>query len=128
MIQPKDVEEEENPPPGRSAHHLESHKIDLAIVELREDLEHERDSRYALSDTVRQHRKDRETERVKDRTVYTVAKLQVERDVLSLVEELETARIEISCLNGDISSLRIQPDRLEHERKRLIVWSASARA
>ena len=39
---PKDVEEEERPPPSRSTHHLDSHEMDRAIVELREDLEHEK--------------------------------------------------------------------------------------
>ena len=55
--------------------------MDRAIVELREYLEHERDSRYALTDNVRQHRKDRETERAKDRVEYADAQLQVEREV-----------------------------------------------
>ena len=52
----KDVVEEGNPPPSRSNHHLDPNDMDRAIVELREDLEYERDRRYALSDTVRQHR------------------------------------------------------------------------
>ena len=52
-----------------------------------------------MTDTVRQHRKDRETERAKDRAEYAVAQLQVERDVRSLDEEMRTARIEISRLN-----------------------------
>ena len=54
MSPPKDVEEEERPPPSRSTHHLDSHEMDRAIVELREDLEHERDRRFALADLVRE--------------------------------------------------------------------------
>ena len=73
---PKDVEEEEKPPPSRSTHHLDPHEMDRAIVELREDLEHERDRRYALTDLVRKHRKDREADRVKDRADYALAQLQ----------------------------------------------------
>uniref|UniRef100_M4BXA5 RxLR effector candidate protein n=1 Tax=Hyaloperonospora arabidopsidis (strain Emoy2) TaxID=559515 RepID=M4BXA5_HYAAE len=67
---PKDVEEEENPPPSRSTHHLDPHEMDRAIVELREDLEHERDRHYALTILVRKHRKDREADRAKNRADY----------------------------------------------------------
>ena len=73
---PKDVEDEENPPPSRSTHHLDPHEMDRAIVELREDLEHERDRHYALTILVRKHRKDREADRVKDRADYALAQLQ----------------------------------------------------
>ena len=83
---PKNVEEEEKPPPSRSTHHLDPHEMDRAIVEMREDLERERDRRYALNDSVRKHRKDREADRAEDRADYATAQLQVERDVYSLVE------------------------------------------
>ena len=33
--------------------------MDRAIVELREDFEHERDGRYALTDSMRKNHKDR---------------------------------------------------------------------
>uniref|UniRef100_A0AAV1U083 Uncharacterized protein n=1 Tax=Peronospora matthiolae TaxID=2874970 RepID=A0AAV1U083_9STRA len=59
--------------------------MDLAIVELREDLEHERNARYALTDSLRDHRKDRETERAKNLAEYAVTQLQDERDVCSIV-------------------------------------------
>ena len=87
---------------------------------MREALEHERDRRYALTDTVRKNRNDRETKREKDRAEYAVAQLQVERDVRSFVEELRTARVEISRLRGEIALVRIQTDRLEHKRKSLM--------
>ena len=78
--------------------------------ELREDVEHKRDRRYAL--TLRKHRKDREADRAKDCADYALKHLQVERDTRSLVEDLETARREISPLYGEVSSLRIQTDSL----------------
>ena len=71
-----------------------------AIVELREDLERERDRRYALSDSVRKNRKDLEVDRAKDRADYAFSQLQVERDVRSLVDELGKARREISHFMG----------------------------
>ena len=83
--------------------------MDRAIVELYEDLEHERDRRYALTDLVREHRKDRAD--------YALAQLQVERDVRSLGDELATALQAISRLNEEVSSLR----------DRLIAWSSNAR-
>ena len=61
---------------------------------MREDLDYERDRRYALTVTVRKNRKDREADRAKDRAEYATAQLQVERDVRSLVDELATARRE----------------------------------
>ena len=76
--------------------------MDRAIVELYEDLEHERDRRYALTDLVREHRKDREADRAKDRADYALAQLQVERDVRSLVDELATSRKEVSQLNKEV--------------------------
>ena len=82
------------------------------MVELREGLEHERDRRYALSDTVRKHRKDHETERAKYRAEYAVAQLQVERDIRHLVGELATARGETLHLNSDVSSMRVHVERL----------------
>ena len=63
------------PPPDRSAHHLDPYKMDRAIVELREDSDHERDRRYSLTDTVRNHRKGRATEIDKDRDEHAVAQL-----------------------------------------------------
>ena len=54
----KDVEEKEKPHPRRSTHYVDQHEMDRAIVELREDLKHEQDRHYALTDTVRKHRKD----------------------------------------------------------------------
>ena len=71
----KDVEEEEKPPPSRSTHHLDPHEMDRAIVELREDLEHERDRRYALTDLVRKHRKVCEADRARDRADYALPQL-----------------------------------------------------
>ena len=81
----KDLEEEDKPPPTCSAYHLDPHDMDRAIVELRDDLRHERDRRYALTYIVRQHRKNHETERAKDRAEHVVAQLKVDRDVRSLV-------------------------------------------
>ena len=72
--------------------------MDRAIVEMREDLERERDRRYALNYSVRKHRKDREADRAKDRADYATAQLQVERDVYSLVDALATDRREVSQL------------------------------
>ena len=65
--------------------------MDSAISALREDLEHKRDRRYALTDLVRKNRKDRETERAKDRADYALAQLLVERDIHSLNANLRTA-------------------------------------
>ena len=120
MSPPKDVEEEEKPPPSRSTHHLDPYKMDRAIVELRKDLRHERDRRCDLTDSVHKHRKDREADRTMDRADYALAQLQVERDVRSLGDELASARQETSQVNGDVSSLRDQTDRLERERKNLM--------
>ena len=47
--------------------------MDRAIVDLREDLENERDRRYALTEFVRKHRKDREADRAKNLAIYAVA-------------------------------------------------------
>ena len=116
----KDVVEEEKPPPDDFAHHLDPYEMDRAIDELRDDLKHERDQRYALTDTVRKNRKDREADRAKDRAEYATAQLQVEREVRSLSGELATARGEISRLNSEVSHLRDQTDRLERERKNLM--------
>ena len=116
---PTDAEEEEKPPPSRSTHHLDLHEMGRTIVELREDMEHERDRRYALTDLVREHRMDREADRAKNRADYALAQLQVERDVRSLGDELATARQEITRLNGEVSSLRDQTDHLERERRTL---------
>ena len=91
-----------------------------AIVNLRDDLEHERDRRYSMTDSLRMHRKEREADRSKDRAEYAVAQLQVERDVRSLLGELTTARGEILRLNGVISSLRVKVERLECQRKNLM--------
>ena len=49
--------EEDIPPPSRSTHDLDQHEMDRASVGLREDLKHERDRRYALTDSVRKHHK-----------------------------------------------------------------------
>ena len=40
-------------PANHSIHHLDSHEMDPSIVKLREDLEHERNRRYNLIDSVR---------------------------------------------------------------------------
>ena len=117
---PKDVAEEERPPPDRSSHHLDHYEMDRAIVELRDDLKHKRDRRYALTDSLRKHRKEREADRTKDCAGYAVAQLQVEREVRSLFGELTTARGEIARLNGVVSDVRDQVERLERERKNLM--------
>ena len=117
---PKDVAEEERPPPDDSAHHLDPYEMDRAIDELCDDLKHECDRRYALTDIVRKNRKDRKANWAKDRADYATAQLQVERDVRSLFGELATARGEITRLNTEVSYLRDQTDRLERERKNLM--------
>ena len=94
--------------------------MDRAIGELRDDLKHERDRRYALTDTVRMNRNVREAERARDRADYATAQLQVERDVRSLFGELATARGEILRLNGVISDVRDQVQQLERTRKNLM--------
>ena len=94
--------------------------MDRAIDELRDDLEHERERRYALTDAVRKNHKDREADRAKDRADYATAQLQVERDVRSLFGELATARGEISRLSSEVSYLRDQVEHLERERKNLM--------
>ena len=62
--------------------------MDHAIVKLSEALEHERERRSDLTESVRKHRKDRETDRAKDRATYALAQLQAERDVRSLAEDM----------------------------------------
>ena len=94
--------------------------MDHAISALRAYLEHEWDRRYDLTNLVRKHRKDRETERAKDHAEYAFAQLQFERDVRSLVGELGTALMTISRLREEISSVRIHNDRLDRERKNLM--------
>ena len=84
----KDVVEEEKYPPSRHAHHLDPYEMDRAISKLRDDLGHEMDRRYALTDSLWKHHKDHE----KDRADYASAQVQVERNVRSLVGELATAR------------------------------------
>ena len=108
MSPSKHVVEEGKSPPSRHAHHLDPYEMDRAISELRDDLGHERDRRYALTDSLRKDRKDHET----DRAEYAVAQLQVERDVRSLVGDLATARGEILRLNGEVSDVRVQVERL----------------
>ena len=120
MSPSKDVEQEGKPPPSRHSHHLDPYEMDQAIDELRDDLGHERDRRYALTDYLRKHRKGHETDRAKDRAEYAVAQLQVEHDVCSLVGEPATARGEILRLNGMISDVQDQVERLERERKNLM--------
>ena len=117
---PNDVADEERPPPDRSAHYLDPYDMDRAIVELRDDLEHERDRRYARTDSLRKNRKEREADRAKERAEYAVAQLQVETDVRSLFGELATARGEILRSNGVISDVRNQVQHLELERKNLM--------
>ena len=82
---------------------------------MRDDLEHERERSYALTDSLRKHRKDHETDRAKDRAEYAVAQLQVERDVRSLVGELATSRGEIIRFNGEISDVSVQVELLERD-------------
>ena len=53
MSQAQDVGEEENPPSSPSTNLLDLHDTCDAIAELHEDLGHERDRRYALTDLVR---------------------------------------------------------------------------
>ena len=77
--------------------------MDRAIAESREDLEQERDKRYALIHSVRKHRKDRETDRAKDRAYYALTQLRVEREVRFLVDDLYTACREITQLSGEVS-------------------------
>ncbi|MCY0725409.1 hypothetical protein OVW19_26945 [Klebsiella pneumoniae] len=72
---PKDVVEEERPPPDDSVHHLDPYEMDRAIDELRDDLKHERDRRYDLTDTVRKNRKDHEADRARDRAKFATAQL-----------------------------------------------------
>ena len=120
MTQPKDVEEEKIPPPSLSTNHLDLYEMNRAIFELREKLEHERYRRYALSDSLRKHRKDREAKRAQDSAYYALAQLQVKRDIRSLVKELATPRRRISPLCRTVSSLRVEVDGLELERKSLM--------
>ena len=94
--------------------------MDHAIDELHDDSGYDRYRRYALTESLRKNRKEREADRAKDRAEYAVAHLQVERDVRSLVGELATARGEILRLNGVISDVRDQVERLERERKNLM--------
>ena len=77
-----------------------------AIDQLRQNLNHERDRRYALTDSLMKHRKDRAADCAKDRVNYALKQLHVERDVRYLVEELEIARREISDIRGEVYSLR----------------------
>ena len=92
VIPPKNVEEEARPPPNLATHHVAHTRLNRAIVELCEDLEHERNRRYGRIDFVRMHRKNYGTGCAKDRAEYAVAQLQVNRDLRSLVEELVIAR------------------------------------
>ena len=86
--------------------------MDRAIYELRDDLGHERDRRYALTDSLWKNRKEHDTDRAKHRSEYAVAQLQVDSDVRFLVGELAKARGEILILNGVISNVRDQVERL----------------
>ena len=90
-----DVGDKKRTPLSRSAHHHDPYEMNGAIVQLRENLEQERDRRYALTEFVWNQRKDREADRAKDRADYALAQLQVERDVCSLVKEMVTARRKI---------------------------------
>ena len=115
-----DVVEEENPPSSCYDHHLYPYEMDRAIAELRDGLGHQRDRCYALTASLRKHRKDHETDRAKDRAEYATSQLQVDRDVRSLVGEMATTRGEILRLNGEISDVRVQVERLELKRKNLM--------
>ena len=56
----------------------------------------------------------------KEGAEHAVAQLQVERDIRSLDGALATAREAILRLNGGISDVRDQIERLERERKNLM--------
>ena len=108
----KDMVEEERSPPSRSTHLLDPHEINRAIVELREDLDHLGDRRYALIYSVRLIRKNCEADRAKHRANYATPQPQSERDVRSLVDELAAACREILQLSSEISLIRDYTDRL----------------
>ena len=99
---------------------LDQHEMDCAIIELHDDLEHERDRRYTLADYVQMKRKDHAADRAKDRADYAFAQLPVKRDFRSFVDEMPTGRRKISQLSKEITSLRDPTDRLERERKNLM--------
>ena len=90
VIPPKDMEEEQKPPPSCSTHCLDQHEINRSISEVREDLEHERYRRYAP--ILCNPGKYREADRAKDRAGRAFAQIQIERDVRSLIEDLASAR------------------------------------
>ena len=73
-----------------------------------------------MTNSVRKYSKDREEDREKDCVDYALAQLKVEQNVRFLVEELANARGEISYFKVEVSSLRVQPERLERERKNLM--------
>ena len=94
------VEEKPGPtlPSGLTA---EFDGIDRVTRGLRRDVDHERDMRHCLRDSVQQL----ELDRVNARADYAVAQLENERALHSLRDELAAARREIASLSDQVANL-----------------------
>uniref|UniRef100_A0AAV1U997 Uncharacterized protein n=1 Tax=Peronospora matthiolae TaxID=2874970 RepID=A0AAV1U997_9STRA len=82
--------------------------FDRATQALRGDLEHERDRRLQLADTVLKHRAE-----------FAFAQLENERALTSLRDELRVARVDIDRSRAEITALQTLVDVHHRERKAL---------
>uniref|UniRef100_A0AAV1V0D0 Uncharacterized protein n=1 Tax=Peronospora matthiolae TaxID=2874970 RepID=A0AAV1V0D0_9STRA len=106
---PKEVEEEGRRSPSyhRGACVSES-LFDRVTLALRGDLEHERDRRLQLADTVLKHRAE-----------FAFAQLENERALTSLGDELRVARVDIDRSRAEITALQTLVDIHHREHKAL---------
>uniref|UniRef100_A0AAV1U4K2 Uncharacterized protein n=1 Tax=Peronospora matthiolae TaxID=2874970 RepID=A0AAV1U4K2_9STRA len=82
--------------------------FDRVTLALRGDLEHERDRRLQLADTVLKHRAE-----------FAFAQLENERALTSLSDELRVARVDIDRSRAEITALQTLVDAHHREHKAL---------
>uniref|UniRef100_A0AAV1VGL4 Uncharacterized protein n=1 Tax=Peronospora matthiolae TaxID=2874970 RepID=A0AAV1VGL4_9STRA len=101
-------EEERRSPNYRGKSCVTESFFDRVTQALRGDLEHERDRRLQLADTVLKHRVE-----------FAFAQLENERSLTSLRDELRVARVDIDRSRAEITALKILVDIHHREHKAL---------
>ena len=89
-------------------------KLDRYLYELGEGLDHERDKRHSLEQTVQAHR----IERLEDRSKNAYS--MFERKYHALRDELSSAHLELEDLQTRHENLQIQHEHLVREHKNLL--------
>uniref|UniRef100_A0AAV1U2H4 Uncharacterized protein n=1 Tax=Peronospora matthiolae TaxID=2874970 RepID=A0AAV1U2H4_9STRA len=113
-----EVEEEERRSPHNHVDRCVPESFfDRVTLALRGDLEHERDRRLQLADTVLKHRAE-----------FAFAQLENERSLTSLRDELRVARGIVDRSRAEIAALQTLVDIHHREHKALCVRCLSARA